>query len=44
VAGVMGMNFGLEFFKDTGNFWLVLGIMVSLAVGILGVGRWRGWI
>lgn len=44
LAGVMGMNFAMPFFDDTRNFVLVLGSMVALAVGILAVARWRGWI
>lgn len=43
VAGVMGMNFSLEFFKDTTNFWLVIGLMGVFGVTLLGVARWRGW-
>ena len=44
LAGIMGMNFKLEFFEATSNFWLVIGGMVSLAVAILGTARWRGWL
>ncbi|HEX6140714.1 MAG TPA: CorA family divalent cation transporter [Candidatus Limnocylindria bacterium] len=44
VAGVMGMNFALEFFKNTTNFWLVIGAMLGLAAAIIGFSRWRGWI
>jgi len=44
LAGIMGMNFKLEFFEATSNFWLVIGGMVSLAVAILGIARWRGWL
>jgi Mg2+ and Co2+ transporter CorA len=40
----MGMNFAMPFFEDTRNFWLVLGSMIALAVGILAVARWRDWI
>jgi Mg2+ and Co2+ transporter CorA len=38
-AGIMGMNFKLPFFEDLGNFWLVIGLMVLLAVAILGLAR-----
>jgi magnesium transporter len=44
IAGVMGMNFKMEFFDDTGNFWLAIGSMFGLAVIVLGFSRWRGWI
>ena len=44
LAGVMGMNFQLPFFGDPGNFWIVIGAMVVLAVGILLAARRRGWL
>ncbi len=44
LAGIMGMNFKLSFFDDTTNFFIVLGVMAVMAVAILGVSRWRGWI
>ena len=44
LAGVMGMNFKLPFFEDAGNFWLVVGTMVTFSVVIVGVARWRHWI
>jgi magnesium transporter len=44
LAGIMGMNFKLSFFDDATNFFIVLGIMAVMAVGILGLSRWRGWI
>jgi Mg2+ and Co2+ transporter CorA len=44
LAGVMGMNFGLPFFDVPDHFWLVVVAMAALALSILGVARWRGWI
>lgn len=44
LAGIMGMNFSLPFFDDAPNFWLVIGAMVTFAIAIVGVSRWRGWI
>jgi magnesium transporter len=44
LAGVMGMNFKLDFFTDTGHFWLVITAMLALAATILGVARFRRWI
>jgi magnesium transporter len=44
IAGVMGMNFKVGFFEQPNLFWLVIGVMVALAVGTLGVARWRGWV
>ena len=44
LAGVMGMNFAMPFFQDTGNFWVVVASMGVLAAAILAISRWRGWI
>lgn len=44
LAGVMGMNFQMPFFEDVGNFWVILAGMGGLAVAILGIARWRGWL
>jgi magnesium transporter len=44
LAGVMGMNFKLSFFEDASNFFVVVGAMVAMSVGILAVARWRDWI
>jgi magnesium transporter len=44
LAGVMGMNFKIGFFENAENFWLAVGAMLTLAVSVLGISRWRGWI
>jgi Mg2+ and Co2+ transporter CorA len=44
LAGIMGMNFKLPFFEDAGNFWLVIGAMLTFAAAILALARWRRWI
>jgi Mg2+ and Co2+ transporter CorA len=44
LAGVMGMNFKVDFFETAANFWLVVVGMATMAVVILGVARWRGWL
>ena len=44
IGGVMGMNFKIPFFDNPGNFWLAIGAMLTLAVAVVGVSRWRGWI
>jgi magnesium transporter len=44
LAGIMGMNFKLDFFEATANFWLVIVGMVGLAAAILAVARVRGWL
>jgi magnesium transporter len=44
LAGIMGMNFQMPFFDDTGNFFIVIGSMVVLAAVILAIARWRDWL
>jgi Mg2+ and Co2+ transporter CorA len=44
LAGIMGMNYQMEFFEDTSNFWLVVGAMATFGVGLLAVSRWRRWL
>jgi magnesium transporter len=44
IGGVMGMNFKVAFFENPDNFWLAVAAMVTLAVSVLGISRWRGWI
>ena len=44
LAGVMGMNFKIGFFDNPENFWIAVGAMGLLAVSVLGLSRWRGWI
>jgi magnesium transporter len=44
LAGVMGMNFKLEFFEQASNFWVVIGVMGAMAIVILAVARLRRWI
>jgi magnesium transporter len=44
LAGVMGMNFKLEFFDTTSNFWFVIVAMAGLAGAIVLVARWRDWL
>jgi len=44
LAGIMGMNFQMPFFDDTGNFFLVIASMVVLAAVILAIARWRDWL
>jgi magnesium transporter len=44
VAGVMGMNFKADLFEIPQNFYMVIGAMVLLALGILVFARWRRWV
>jgi magnesium transporter len=44
LAGVMGMNFKIGFFENPANFWIAVGAMTTLALAVLGISRWRGWL
>jgi Mg2+ and Co2+ transporter CorA len=44
LAGIMGMNFKLEFFDISGNFWVVIVAMAALAIAIVLVARLRRWL
>jgi magnesium transporter len=44
LAGVMGMNFALPLFDDDRAFVVVVGVMVGVALAILGVARVKHWI
>lgn len=44
IAGVMGMNFKLGFFDDPSMFWFVIAGMAAIALGTIGLARWRGWL
>ena len=44
LAGVMGMNFQAPVFADPNNFYVVVGVMLLVALGTLGLARFRGWI
>jgi magnesium transporter len=44
LAGVMGMNFDLALFADGRAFVVVVGVMIAVALAILGVARFNRWI
>ena len=44
LAGIMGMNFHVPFFDEPTNFYVVVGAMLVMSVGIRGIARWRNWI
>jgi magnesium transporter len=44
LAGVMGMNFRVDFFETTTYFWVVCAVIVAAAVGTLTVARMREWV
>lgn len=44
LAGVLGMNFPAEFFKEPGLFWVALAAIISVAVVTFAVAKYRRWI
>lgn len=44
VAGIMGMNFRVDFFERPELFWVVIGFMVATAAVTLLIARWKGWL
>ena len=44
LAGVMGMNFQIEFFDNAANFYVVVVAMLVVSITILLLARWRHWI
>ena len=44
IAGVMGMNFKAPIFDNPDLFYVVVGVMVTLAVGTLIFARWKRWL
>jgi Mg2+ and Co2+ transporter CorA len=44
LAGIMGMNYQMEFFRETTNFWLIVGAMIGFGLSVLVIARWRRWL
>ena len=44
LASVFGMNVGVPGEASTGPFWVLVGFMVALGVGLLALFRWRRWL
>ena len=44
LASVFGMNVGVPGEDSTGPFWVLVGFMVALGVGLLALFRWRRWL
>jgi Mg2+ and Co2+ transporter CorA len=44
LAGVMGMNFKVPLFDNPNMFWVVIGLMVTLAVGTVVAAKWLKWL
>jgi magnesium transporter len=44
LGGIMGMNFQVGLFDRAWIYWVVIGVMLSIAVVVLSVARARDWI
>lgn len=44
VAGVMGMNFKLDFFESENGFWIMIAVMLAMAFIFALIAKWRKWI
>jgi magnesium transporter len=44
LASVFGMNVGVPGEGSTGPFWVLVGFMVALGIGLLALFRWRRWL
>jgi magnesium/cobalt transport protein CorA len=44
IAGVLGMNFDLAFFKDPNGFWMAVGLMGVLAICLTLAARFMRWL
>ena len=44
IASIWGMNVGVPGEGDTTDFWVIVGAMVALLVGMLAYFRKRGWL
>ena len=44
LASVFGMNVGVPGEGSTGPFWMLVGFMVVLGIGLLALFRWRRWL
>jgi magnesium transporter len=44
IAGILGMNFDLAFFKDPNGFWMTVILMAALAIGLTIAARIMRWL
>ena len=44
LGGIMGMNFDVPIFEETGNFYVVVGAMAGFVLALLGFAKWRDWL
>ncbi len=44
VAGILGMNFEVGFFKSPGGFWIAVSLMIIISGGIIILAKMKNWI
>ena len=44
IASIWGMNVGVPGEHSIGAFWIIIGVMVGILVGLIAVFRRRGWL
>jgi magnesium/cobalt transport protein CorA len=44
VAGILGMNYKVDFFESSSGFWLTIAGMTVVAIGLTVLGRVKRWI
>ena len=44
IAGVLGMNFSVGFFEQTGLFWVTIAVIAGIIVATAGIARAKRWI
>ncbi|HEY3018790.1 MAG TPA: magnesium transporter CorA family protein [Solirubrobacteraceae bacterium] len=44
IASIWGMNVGVPGEQSIGAFWIIIGVMIVVLVGLLGLFRRRGWL
>jgi Mg2+ and Co2+ transporter CorA len=44
IAGILGMNYKVDFFESQYGFWITISGMVLIALGLTIYARFKGWI
>jgi len=44
ISGIFGMNVHFPGFETSGGFWAILGLMLSIAAGLVGFFRYKRWL
>jgi magnesium transporter len=44
ITGIFGMNVHFPGFDTAAGFWAVIGVMIGIAIGLVGFFRWKRWL